>query len=430
MSEVDRPRSCYDQSAALTKKAVLRLPGGVNSNVRLSAPRRFFERGDGAWLWDVDGNDYVDYLLGQGPAFLGHANKRVNESVAAACGRGMLFGAQHPLEVEAAELLCRVLGWPEMVRFGVSGTEVVQGALRLARAATNRSMVIRFDGQYHGWLDNILVSRGEGNRPVAGSAGQAPSAFSDLIVLPWNDVEVVRQTVAEQADNIAALITEPVMFNSGAILPEPGYLEALRQICTDAGIVLIFDEVIAGFRIALGGAVEVFGVTPDLATYGKALAGGWPVAALAGKADLMERAGTGEVVHAGTFNGCTMAMAAVTATLQQLIEDPPYELVGQHGDELMSVLPDLAKKHGLPLRVQGLPVAFHATFSNEPTSLRNFADLQRCDLAGYARLAEHLANYGVWVAARGIWYVSAAHGPRELEATLARVDAAMADFAF
>ena len=418
----------YEESGRLDTRARHRLPGGVNSNVRLTAPRRFFAKASGAWLWDVDGNDYLDYLLGQGPAFLGHAEPRVNDAVAAASQLGMLFGAQHPLEIEAAELFCEVVGWPEMVRFGVSGTEVVQGALRLARAVTGRNKIVRFDGQYHGWLDNVLVSADGSFRAVASSAGQDPNAFSELLVLPWNDIDSLRDTFADHADEIAAVITEPMMCNAGAILPDSGFLNELRAICDATGTVLIFDEVISGFRVALGGAAEAFGVTPDLATYGKALAGGWPVAAIGGRADLMERFG-GDVVHAGTFNGSTMACAAVMATLQVLRDDPPYERIVAHGTDLMSGLRELANTHGLPLRVQGLPCAFHATLSARTAPMRSVADLLETDQAGYAQLASTLVDWGVWVAGRGIWYVSAAHGPSELEAVLTRIDAAFASVA-
>lgn len=414
----------FDESARLDKRARRHLPGGVNSNVRLTAPRRFFTKGKGPYLWDVDGNDYVDYLLGQGPAFLGHAESRVNEAVAAASRSGMLFGAQHPLEIEAAELFCQTVGWPEMVRFAVSGTEAVQAALRLARAATGRNTIVHFDGQYHGWLDNVLVSANGDFRATAKTLGQDPNAFSNVLVLPWNDVAALRETFATHGEEIACVIAEPMMCNSGAILPNEGFLEKLRDLCDRSGAILIFDEVISGFRLAAGGAAEAFGVRPDLATYGKALAGGWPVAALAGRGDLMDRFGAGDVVHAGTFNGSTMACAAVIATLQLLRDDPPYERISAHGKGLMAGMLELAETRGIPLHVQGLPCAFHASLADHPAAIRTLDDLLTTDQAAYARLAATLADHGVWVASRGIWYVSAAHGASELDVALARIDAA------
>ncbi|MGI5175117.1 aspartate aminotransferase family protein [Dactylosporangium sp. CA-152071] len=409
------------KSAEYWPRASRHLPGGVNSNVRLSAPPVFFSRAQGAWMWDVDGNDYVDYLLGQGPSFLGHANATVNQAVHDACGDGMLYGNSHVLEVEAAERICSALGWAEMVRLGLTGTESVQAALRLARAATGRRRFIRFEGHYHGWLDNVLVDAA-GTGPA--SAGQVGAQLADSVVLPWNDAEAVAAALAEHHGQIAALIMEPIMVNAGTIEPRPGYLQRVRELCTEHGVVLIFDEVISGFRVALGGAAARYGVTPDLATYGKAMAGGWPVAALAGHAHLMERFGTGEVNHSGTFNGSVMAAAAVVATIDLLTSDPPYERIAEHGTALMAGLLELADKHQVPLRVQGVPMAFHASFGpREPVT--DHRELRNLDLARYARFAEVLAGYGVWVAGRGIWYVSAAHGPRELATTLERVDDAL-----
>lgn len=417
-----------ERSAALRERALRRTPGGVHSNVRLGGPQVFIERAKGAWLYDVDGGDYVDYLLGQGPNFLGHAPDDIVAAVERATRDGMVYAGQHPLEVAAAEAVCDALGWPERIRFGVTGTEQVQAAMRLARAATGRSKIIRFEGHYHGWLDNILVGPGERGWGPA-TAGQSAAHLADVIVLPWNDVDAVRRTMAERGTEIAGIITEAMMINSGSILPRPGFLEALRELCTAHGAVLIFDEVISGFRVALGGAVERFGVTPDLATYGKAMAGGWPVAALAGRADLMDRFGTGEVNHSGTFNSSTMAMAATLATVTRLRERPPYERISAYGDALRGHLTDLAARHGLPLRVQGLPMAFHVSFAADGAPDGDVADhrgLTRLDLARYERFAAHLVEHGVWVAGRGIWYVSAAHGDAELAATVERLERAFA----
>ncbi len=411
-------------SANLRERAARRLPGGVNSNVRLDAPRIFFARGEGAWLWDVDGRDYVDYLLGQGPAFLGHAPEPVQRAVAEACANGTVYGAQHPLEVEAAERLCEVLRWPEMVRFGMTGTETVQAAIRLARAATGRRLVVRFEGHYHGWLDNVLVAPEPGEAKPA-SAGQLPEALSASIVLPWNDLDVLTDALDRHGDDVCAALMEPAMLNAGSIAPRPGYLEGVRDLCSARGIVLVFDEVITGFRLALGGAAERFGVTPDLAVYGKAMAGGWPVAALAGRAELMERFGSAEVNHSGTFNGNVMAAAAILATLEVLVDERPYERIDELGTTLMDGLRAAAAAASVPLRVRGFPVAFHASFG-EDGDLRDFRSVKALDAAAYRQLALQLVDAGVWVAARGIWYVSAAHGEREIEVTLERTQRALA----
>jgi glutamate-1-semialdehyde 2,1-aminomutase len=409
--------------ADLGIRAARRLPGGVNSNVRLDAPRIFFARGQGAWLWDVDGRDYVDYLLGQGPAFLGHAPEPVQRAVAEACANGIVYGAQHPLEVEAAERLCEVLGWPEMVRFGMTGTEAVQAAIRLARAVTGRRRVVRFEGHYHGWLDNVLVASEPGEAKPA-SAGQLPAALSDSIVLPWNDLDVLIDALDRGGDDVGAVLMEPAMLNTGSIAPRPGYLEGVRDICSSRGIVLVFDEVITGFRLALGGAAERFGVIPDLAVYGKAMAGGWPVAAVAGPAELMERFGSGEVNHSGTFNGNVMAAAATIATLDVMRSDRPHGRIEQVGARLMDELRALAEDASVPLRVRGFPLAFHASFGEG--EVHDFRDVRALDAARYKRLAARLVDAGVWVAARGIWYVSAAHGDREIDVTLERAEQALA----
>jgi len=409
-------------SERLTAEARRRLPGGVDSNVRLDGTSVFFDRGEGAWLWDVDGNDYVDHLLGQGPAFLGHAPGPVVDAVAEATRSGMVFGAQHRRELEVAERICRVLRWPDMVRFGSSGTEMVQAALRLARAATGRSRVIRFEGHYHGWLDNILIAPGQAG-PAAATAGQLRGDLGELIVLPWNDLAAVTRAFDEQGSEVAAVIMEPMMINAGAIEPGDGYLAGVRELCDRAGAVLIFDEIITGFRIALGGAAERYGVMPDLATYGKAMAGSWPVAALAGRADLMERFGTGEVTHAGTFNANVMGMAATEATLRLLEDEPPYERLRDVGGALMAGLRELGRSRSLPLHVQGLPMAFHVSFGEvDATDFRTLGEL---DAATYRRLADGLVEHGVWVARRGIWYVSAAHTMREVGIALERAEAAL-----
>jgi glutamate-1-semialdehyde 2,1-aminomutase len=417
-----------ETSRALRERAARRMPGGVNSNVRLDAPPVFFARGQGAWLWDVDGRDYVDHLLGQGPAFLGHAHPGVVAAVADACRSGMVFGAQNPLEVEAAERICDAVGWAEMVRLGMTGTETVQAAFRLARAVTGRSKVIRFEGQYHGWLDNVLTTFEPGPARPA-SAGQLAEALDPSIVLPWNDLDVVAGALERHGDEVAAVVTEPMMLNQGAIEPAPGFLAGLKELCRDAGALLIFDEVITGFRLSLGGAAERYGVTPDLAVYGKALAGGFPVAALAGPAETMERFGRGEVNHSGTFNANVMGAAAVVASIDALRADPPYERVQAYGTALMDGLLAAAEQAGVPLRLQGPGVAFHASFARDgedPGPITDLRGLRALDTERYKRFAVRLAEEGVWVAGRGVWYVSAAHGERELDAVLERSGRALA----
>ena len=401
------------RTSALMNAAERLTPGGVHSNVRLGNADVFFARGQGAWLFDLDDRSYVDYVLGQGPAFLGHGNERLVEAVGTAARDGMVFGAQHPLEVEAGELLLDHLAWAEMVRFGVSGTEVDQAAFRVARAFTDRSLIVRFEGHYHGWLDDVLV-RVVDHEQTTASNGQLPLRADSFAILPWNDVDALRQFMTAHGSEVAAIVMEPMMCNAGAIEPRPGYLSAARELCDEHGSLLIFDEVITGFRIHPRGAVGKYGVYPDLATFGKAVAGGWPVAALAGRSAVMEHFARG-TNHSGTFNASTMAMAAVATTMRLLADEPPYESIEKHGLAVMSMIPALARDAGLDLHVQGVPAAFHVSIGGGDAPVHNFEELATRDLAAYATLSRTFFEHGVWTTPRGIWYVGAAHGPRELD---------------
>ncbi len=403
-----------ETSQSLRERALAVVPGGVHSNVRLSAPDYFFVRGAGARLWDADGNEYIDYALGQGPMLLGHSHAAIDGAVAMACTQGMVYAGQHPLEVVAAERFCQAVGWADQVRFGMTGTEVVQAALRVARANTGRKQVIRAVGGYHGWSDSILLDPSSPT-PIPGSVGQVPEALDGTLLVPWDDIEAVEAAIARNEGDVAAIILEPVMLNAGAREPSAGYLESLRRICTEHGIVLIFDEVITGFRLALGGAAEYYGVQPDLATYGKAMAGGWPVAAFAGRGHLMVGLGDGSVNHAGTFNSSVMATAAVVATLSILTADPPYERLAAYGSELMEALVAVGERRGIRIKVQGVPMAFSVTAHPDDVSA--------------PILHRELAAAGLWTTARGVWFVSDAHREPELRETLERFDTALSRIA-
>jgi glutamate-1-semialdehyde 2,1-aminomutase len=411
--------------SSLEARAAASTPGGVHSNVRMTGPRVFIQRAKGAWMWDVDGKDYVDHLLGQGPNLLGHAPEVVLEAVADACRQGTLFGGQHALEIEASEAILNALGWPDKVRLGLTGTEMVQAALRLARAHTNRRLVVRFEGQYHGWLDNVLISHGNEGWGGA-SAGQVLSHLDDFLTLPFNDQGAVDDCFSRHGDEIACIITEPVMLNSGAIVPLSGFLEHLRHTADKNGALLIFDEVITGFRFALGGAAAQSGVQPDLAIYGKALAGGFPAAALVGSALVMDRLAV-DTNHSGTFNGNVVSSSAIVATMSILNTQPPYQAMVEHGTKLIAGIRQIAAEAGFQINIHGLPSAFHVSFGS--AQVRDWRTLQELDLEQYAKFSHTAVANGLWLTGRGVWYTSAAHGPKELTAALERFELSLSAWA-
>jgi len=409
----------------LIDRMKLVVPGGVNSNVRLEVADVFFERGEGAWLWDAEGRSYIDYVLGQGPAFLGHAHPDVLAKVQQSIANGTTFGAQSLIELVAAEGLVNTLGWPDMVRIGMTSTETVQAALRLARAATAREVFIRFRGHYHGWLDNVLLNSAEAF-PQTSSLGQLTDSLAQSITIEWNDITVLESTLAENQGKIAAVIMEPMMLNAGAILPLAGYLESVRELCNEHNAVLIFDETITGFRLGPQGAVGRFGVTPDLAIYGKAVAGGYPASVLAGKKELMELFAAG-VNHSGTFNSNVLSCAAIDAALEVMRVQSVHSKVEEVGTHLMKRLKDLFNSYELPVVVRGVPAAFHVAFdTDEPSTC--YRDLLRIDSERYRKLTLHARTSGLWLTSRGIWYVSAAHSEETTEITIARLQEAIDGF--
>lgn len=410
----------------LTARFAAAIPGGVNSNVRLEVADVIFAKGEGARLWDVDGNEYLDYVLGQGPAFLGHAHPRMASAVADAIGRGMTYGAQSTVELVAAERILQTLGWADMVRIGMTSTETVQAALRVSRAATGRPLFLRFRGQYHGWLDNVLVSPME-PWPSPASPGQVPQALDESVTIEWNDLAAVQEAFDTHPGRIAAIITEPVMLNAGSILPEPGFLKGLREIATREGAVLIFDETITGFRIDRRGAVGMFDVVPDLAVYGKAVAGGFPASVLAGRADLMNLFANG-VNHSGTFNANVLSCAAIAEAMAIMEEEPVHERVVRTGISLMEGIRGLLAELDVHAQVRGLPAAFHLSFDDD-RPVHCYQDLLQADSARYRSFAGTSARgAGLWLASRGIWYVSASHDETTTAETLERLRNALIAF--
>jgi len=427
----------YAGSQAQYAEACEVLAGGVNSNFRQHGQPvpLVFERGEAAHLIDVDGNRYVDYALGMGPNILGHAPGHVIEAVAATLGSGQIFAGQHPSEVVLARRVQELVPCAELVRFGVAGSEMVQAALRLARAATARPRIVKFEGHYHGWFDTILVSVAppleragpdEAPEPYLPSAGQSAAAAQDIAVLPWNDLDVVRAYLAGHAAETAALIMEPILCNTSVVLPRPGYLEGVRALCDQYGVVLIFDEVITGFRVGLRSAQGRLGVTPDLAVFAKSLAGGFPIGAFAGKRSIMELAGNGSVLHGGSFNGHTASVAAALATLEELSRDGVYERMEARGKALMDGLRSVATRLGAPLQVQGLGTVFNTAFGDGTPVVDYRSYARHTDLARLPGFLHGLQEEGVRPTSRGTWFLSTAHSDADVEATIRAAERALA----
>lgn len=433
------PSAGMASSAAWLERSYRVLAGGVSTNVRLADhPQPFIaDRAEGAHIWDADGREYIDYVCGFGAILLGYAHPRINAAVREALERGQQFGATHITEIALAEALCAQVPSLEMVRFSNSGSEAVHAALRLARAVTGRPRIVKFEGHYHGWFDSVLVSThprapampsGEAVRGVIESAGIPAEVLDGILVLPWNDVGTLRQVLAAHGQDVAAVIMEPIMCNNGCFEPEPGFLQAARDLCDAHGCLLIFDEVITGFRVGPAGAQGCYGVRPDLSIFGKALGSGLPISVIGGRRDLMEHFGSGTVNHSGTFNGNTVATAAALATLAIIREQGSalYERLAALGRHLMEGIRTLASEAGIAVHLQGPgPVFWMWVFpKGVPPGvaahgrLRFLAEAAQADGAAYERFRLEMRRRGVRLMPGGRWYVSAAHTDQDIDRTL------------
>ena len=420
------------RTASLVERAERLFPGAVNSPVRafraVNRPPLVLERGAGPYVWDADGRRYLDYIGAWGPAILGHAHPAVVEAVASAARNGFALGATHPLEIELGEAIRAAMPSIERLRFTSSGTEAVMSALRVARAATGRDIVIKFAGAYHGHSDGLLVEAGSGlaTQAIAGSAGVPDAVATTAIVLPYNDAEAVTRAFAAQPGRIAAVIVEPVVANAGVIPPLPGYLEHLRDVTRAHGALLIFDEVITGFRLALGGAQGRFGVTPDLTTLGKIIGGGMPIGAYGGGADLMSLvAPAGPVYQAGTLSGHPLSMAAGVATLEELHDDRYADLEATAG-ALEAGLADAASAAGREVAIARVGSLLTVFLRQTPPV--DAAEALASDRAAYARFFGSMLDQGILLPPSQFeaWFVSMTHGPAEVDATLAAARQAFA----
>ena len=432
---------CYEKSGAMFEEAKTLLAGGVTSNFRYtgygqSSVPVFYERGEGARLIDVDGNVVIDFAAANGATILGHAPPTVVKAVAESLALGQLFAGQHRFEIDLARRIQELVPCAELVRFASSGSEADQAVMRLARAKTGRSKIVKFEGHYHGWFDSVLISinppldqAGPVAAPVpfAHTPGQAQSVLDDVIVLPWNDLELFRTMIEARGHEIAGVIMEPILCNTGAIMPVAGYLEGVRRITEDHGIVLIFDEVITGFRVSLGGAQAYFGVTPDLAVFAKAVAAGFPLAVLAGKREIMELLAGGNVMHGGTYNGNLPVLAAGLATLAELSRGNGQVLgeIAGKSERLMSEIRRLAAHHKQNLHLRGLSGIFHVAFGDghDYRDYRSF--ISSTDAKKRTRFNALLHEEGVRVTARGTWFVTAALTHTDIDEVLGAVDRAL-----
>ncbi|HLE30334.1 MAG TPA: guanitoxin biosynthesis PLP-dependent transaminase GntE [Anaerolineales bacterium] len=418
------------KTQALFERAKSVMPWGVSSNFRYWGDETpVIARGKGAYVWDADGNRYLDYRLAFGPIILGHADQRVNERVAQAMANGTLFAHTHPLEIEVAERLIHLCPGVEKVRFANSGTEATMHALRIARAHTGREKVVKFEGSYHGFHDYLLFSTatsplgalGSRRSPLsAPNTSGIPAVLRDLVInVPFNDGETLERVVKAKWGDLAAIIVEPIAGNIGALMPEKGFLELIRRLCDEHGIVMIMDEVKTGFRIAKGGATEYFGVKGDLMAYAKSIANGYPLAAIGGSNAVMGTIEPGRVAQGGTYCGNGVGTAAAAATLEILETTDALEQINKRGQRLMQGIGEVLTEAGIAHSVHGVPAMF-SFFLDPKETVRDYRGVLQTDHGRYERLAMAMRAHGVEYEPdpREPWFLSAAHSDQDVDDTL------------
>ena len=418
------------QSAQLFAQAKKWIPGGVNSPVRacrsVGCDPHFVREAKGCLITDADGNEFIDLVSSWGPMILGHANPQVVQAIAETAQMGTSYGAPCALEVDLAAMVCRSVPSLDKVRFVNSGTEATMSAIRLARAYTGRNVIVKFDGCYHGHADSFLVKAGSGllTLGIPGSPGVPEDIVKNTVSIPYNDVEILEKTLRERGEEIACVIIEPVAGNMGVVAPKPGFLQILRQLTTGMGIVLIFDEVITGFRLALGGAQECFGITPDLTCLGKIIGGGLPVGAYGGKAELMGMiAPEGPVYQAGTLSGNPLAMAAGLAMLKQLAEPGFYTQLEETSDWFAGELVGVAKRTGVPVVLNRVSSMMTVFFTEDP--VEDYTTAVKADTKRYAKHFRQMLANGIWLAPSQFeaFFLSIAHKKEHLTKILEATEA-------
>lgn len=426
-----------EKAQPIFDRAVKVLAKGVSSNFRYWGPEDtpVLARGKGSRVWDADGNEFIDYRLGWGPISLGHADDRVDRAVREAVGNGITFAATTEMEVTVAEKIVAMIPGMEMLRFTNTGTEATMHALRVARGYTGREKFIKFEGAYHGMYDYVLFSTassplsamGSRNNPIPVQNGSGiPKGIREYVItVPYNDFELMERTVKNNWGDIAAMMIEPCLGNIAGLEPAPGYLEHLRALCDEYGIVMIFDEVKTGFRLSNGGARETYGVIPDISTYAKSLGNGYPVAAFGGKREIMEVIGPGSVSHGGTFGANGVAMAAANAVLDILAESPVLENLARRGQRLKSGLDELLSEYGVPHQMTGHPNMQGFLIAEKPIKEVRHLAHHNADL--YASILDNLYELGVWAEddAREPWFLCAAHTEDVIDETLNKFEDAV-----
>jgi len=424
-----------NESQALFEKAKKLIPGGVNSPVRafrsVGGSPFFTAKASGSRLLTADGNELIDYVCTWGPAIHGHDHPVIREAIADALSKGTSFGTPGPAEVEMAELIAELVPSVEKVRMCNSGTEATMSAIRLARGFTGRDKVIKFAGCYHGHVDSLLVKAGSGALTLGNpdSAGVPKSFASETIVLPFNNLDAVAKSLASNAGQIAALIVEPYPANCGLILPNEGYLKGLRKLCTEHGVILIFDEVMTGFRLGLGGVQEETGITPDLTAMGKIIGGGLPVGAFGGRCEIMDcLAPLGPVYQAGTLSGNPLAMAAGIASLKLLKSESPYQRLNEIGKQISSGLQTMAKDRGIPLQVPQTGSMFCLFFSDQ--NVTQFEQAVAARHEHYNNFFHSCLNQGLYIppSSYETCFISSAHGAEDVSKTLEIFEVALSTF--
>ena len=418
----------FNKSKELYSKAKELVPGGVSSSIRQTEwpVPLFFDKAHGSKMWDVDGNEFIDYVMGMGPNIFGHAPQFVTQSVYEDMQNGYCLTGQTVKENEMSEFIKKTIPFNRKVRYASSGTEIVQVALRLARSFTNKNKFLKFEGHYHGWMDSVLYNShpdisNEENifNPVPESGGISHGTSNEVVIAPWNDIEALENILKDNHNEISSIITEPILWNTNDILPEDGYLEKLRLLCDKYNILLIFDEVGTGFRVALGGAQEIYGIEPDLSTYAKSMAAGFPIAMLAGKPEIMDSLSNGKVVHGGSFNTNVMSVSASHATLNYLLSNKNfYKNLNSSGETLIKGLEEVASKNGIDILIQGLGSVFYLSFTSAK-SIKNYREhTLNIDFGKYKEFAKLMLLNGVRLSQNGRWHMSSAHSEEDIEKTI------------